>query len=156
MRVGYQFHGYGGQMRVSRKSLKAFKQQAREILNRNRGMSTRQRLQELALYLRGWIGYFALEQRKGLLEELDKWLRRRLRACIWKQWRLPRTRIRKLKQLGVRADEAYSHGNSRKGPWRMSKSLAISIAMPIQWLTDLGLFSLSKRWNELAPNRRNA
>lgn len=154
--LSYQFHGYGGQMRVSEKSLKKFKQRARELLNRNHGKSTRQRMQELTWYLRGWIGYFALEQRKSVFDNLDKWLRRRLRACIWKQWRLPRTRIRKLRQLGVRPDEAYSHGNSRKGPWRLAKSLAISMAMTIQWLTELGLFSLSKRWAELAPIRRTA
>ena len=154
--LGYQFHGYGGQIRVSPKNIKKFKQRSRELLNRNRGMSTRKRLYELTLYLRGWIGYFALDQRRSVFVTLDKWLRRRLRACIWKQWRLPRTRIRKLKQLGVRPDEAYSHGNSRKGPWRMAKSLAISMAMPIQWLHDLGLFSLSKRWSELAPVRRIA
>ncbi len=91
-----------------------------------------------------------------LLDDLDKWPRRRLRACIWKRWRLPRTRIRKLKQLGIRPEEAYSHGNSRKGPWRMAKSLAISMAMPNEWLDDLGPFSLSKRWTELAPLRRTA
>jgi RNA-directed DNA polymerase len=154
--LSYQFHGYSGQIRVSPKSLKEFKQRARELLNRNHGMSTRRRMQELTRYLRGWIGYFALEQRKSLFGTLDKWLRRRLRACIWKQWRLPSTRIRKLKQLGVPHEEAYSHGNSRKGPWRMSKSLAISMAMPIKWLTDQGLFNLSQRWSELAPVRRTA
>ncbi len=80
----------------------------------------------------------------------------RLRACIWKQWRLPRTRIRKLKQLGVNHEAAYNHGNSRKGPWRLAKSLAISLAMTVAWLKDLGLFSLSERWSELAPVRRTA
>lgn len=154
--LSYQFNGYGGQIRVSPKSLTKFKQRARVILNRNHGKSTRNRLQELTWYLRGWIGYFALEQRRSVFDNLDKWLRRRLRACIWKQWRLPRTRIRKLKQLGVRPEEAYSHGNSRKGPWRMAKSLAISMAMSNEWLDDLGLFSLSKRWTELAPLRRTA
>lgn len=154
--LSYQFHGYGGQIRVSPKSLTKFKQRAREILNRNHGKSTRDRLQELTEYLRGWIGYFALEQRQNLFDNLDKWLRRRLRACIWKQWRLPRTRIRKLKQLGVGPEEAYNHGNSRKGPWRLAKSLAISMAMTIAWLTDLGLLSLSKQWSELAPVRRTA
>ena len=138
--LGYQFHGYGGQIRVSPKNIKKFKQRSRELLNRNRGMSTRKRLYELTMYLRGWIGYFALDQRRSMFATLDKWLRRRLRACIWKHWRLPRTRIRKLRQLGVRPDEAYSHGNSRKGPWRLAKSLAISMAMTTQWLTDQGLF----------------
>ncbi len=134
--------------------MKKFKERARELLNRNHGKSTHQRLQELTQYLRGWINYFAQEQRKSVFTELDKWLRRRLRACLWKQWRLPRTRIQKLKQLGVAPEEAYSHGNSRKGPWRLAKSLAVSMAMPVSWLTDLGLFNLSNRWSELAPVRR--
>lgn len=154
--LGYQFHGYGGQIRVSPKNIKKFKQRSRELLNRNRGISTRKRLYELTMYLRGWIGYFALDQRRSMFATLDKWLRRRLRACIWKQWRLPSTRIQKLKQLGVRHEEAYSHGNSRKGPWRLANSLAISMAMTTQWLTDQGLLNLADRWNELAPLRRNA
>ncbi len=154
--VGYQFHGFGGQLRVSEKSLKKFKQRARELLNRNHGKSTGQRMRELSQYLSGWIVYFAHEQRKSVFSNLDKWLRRRLRACIWKQWRLPRTRIQKLKHVGVAQEEAYSHGNSRKGPWRLAKSLALSMAMTVTWLTDLGLFNLSKRWSELAHVRRTA
>ena len=63
--LGYQFHGYGGQIRVSPKNIKRFKQRSRELLNRNRGMSTRKRLYELTMYLRGWIGYFALDQRRS-------------------------------------------------------------------------------------------
>ena len=153
---GYQFHGYGGQIRVSPKNIIKFKKRARELLNRNRGVSTRKRLYDLKLYLRGWIGYFALDQRRSMFGTLDKWLRRRLRACIWKQWRLPRTRIQKLKQLGAGPDEANSHGNSRKGPWRMSKTLAISMAMTTQWLKDQGLLNLADLWSELAPSRRNA
>jgi RNA-directed DNA polymerase len=137
-------------------SIKKFKERSRELLNRNTGISTRDRLCELTRYLRGWIRYFALEQRKSVFEELDKWLRRRLRACIWKQWRLPSTRIRKLKSLQVRSEEATSHGNSRKGPWRMSKTLAIQMAMPTHWLTALGLFSLSTAWKELASVIRTA
>lgn len=152
----YRFDGYSGYIEVSPKSLLRFKKRCREILNRNHGKSTRQRLRELRLYPRGWVNYFALEESKSLFEELDKWLRRRTRACIWKQWRLPSTRIRNLKQLGVRPEEAISHGNSRKGPWRMSRSLAISMAMTTQWLTEIGLFSLSKAWKELASKRRTA
>ncbi len=64
--LSYQFHGFGGQIRVSEKSLKKFKERARELLNRNHGKSTHQRLQELTQYLRGWINYFAQEQRKSV------------------------------------------------------------------------------------------
>ena len=149
-------HGYGGQIRVSEKSVKKFKERSREILNRNRGISMTQRLKELRQYLQGWMGYFAIEQRKSLSRDLDKWLRRRLRACYWKQWRKPIARVRKLRQLGVGDEESYSHGNSRKGPWRMSKTLAVHTALTTQWLTDHGLFSLEDQWNKLAPRRRIA
>jgi RNA-directed DNA polymerase len=154
--VGFQFHGYGGQIRVTPKNMKKFKQRSRALLNRNQGKSTRHRLLELNRYLRGWIGYFALDQRQSEFGKLDKWLRRRLRACIWKQWRNPRTRVQKLKQLGVREHEAYCHGFSRKGPWRMSKTIGLSMALPTQWLTELGLLSLSDLWSLLAPLRRTA
>ena len=116
----------------------------------------RSRLNELRLYLRGWIDYFILEQRKSLARELDKWLRRRVRACYWKTWRLPRTRVRKLKSFGVPHDEAMSYGNSRKGPWRMSMVSAVQRSLSNDWLASQGLFSLEERWSELAPKRRTA
>ena len=90
--LGYQFHGYGGQIRVSPKSVKKFKQRSKEILTRNRGVAMRKRFSELRQYLRGWIDYFVLEQRRTLTLAMDKWLRRRVRACYWSNWRLPRTR----------------------------------------------------------------
>ena len=111
------------------------------------------RLKELAQYIRGWTAYFCLEQRKTLFHELDKWLRRRIRACYWKWWRLPKTKIRKLLQLGIRPDEAISHGCSRKGPWRMSGSRAIQMGMSVEWLTERGLLSLGDLWTRFAPKR---
>jgi len=154
--VGYAFHGYGGQIRVSSKTLSKFKARAREILNRNRGISMASRMSELRAYLRGWIDYFILEQRKSLTRELDKWLRRRVRACYWKTWRLPRTRVRKLKSFGIPHDEAMSYGNSRKGHWRMSMVSAVQRSLSNEWLAEQGVFSLEARWMELAPKRRTA
>ncbi|MFO0381379.1 MAG: reverse transcriptase domain-containing protein, partial [Pirellula sp.] len=81
--LSYRFDGYSGYIEVSPKSLLAFKKRCREILNRNHGKSTTQRLGELKRYLRGWVNYFALEERQSFFGRLDKWLRRRLRACIW-------------------------------------------------------------------------
>ena len=107
----------------------------------------------LRRYLRGWIDYFVLEQRKSVTSNLDKWIRRRVRACVWKNWRLPRTKVSRLKQLGVKHEDALRHGNSRKGAWRMSQTLAVQMAMTKQWLADQGLFSLLERWSEFAPKR---
>jgi RNA-directed DNA polymerase len=154
--LGYQFHGYSGQIRVSPKKLAKFNDRVHEILNRNRGMSMTNRLAELRLYLRGWIGYFALEQRKTIFVDLDKRIRRLLRACFWKSWRLPRTRISKLIALGISKAEAISFGNSRKGYMRMSLTSALQRGLSNAYLANLGVFNLSDRWSALAPLRRTA
>jgi len=154
--LGYQFHGYGGQIRVSPKSIKKFKQRSKEILRRNRGISMRQRYLELRLYLRGWIDYFVLEQRKSTTHALDKWLRRRVRACYWSNWRLPRTRLKKLKALGVPYEEAYPFAHSGKGPWRLSMTSGVQRALSNKWLRTQGMFTLEERWSKLAPKRRTA
>jgi len=151
--LGYQFHGFGGQIRVSAANQAKFKRRVQEITRRNRGVAMSGRLTELGRYVRGWIGYFGLEHRKTMFRQLDKWLRRRIRACYWKSWRLAKTRLRKLRELGISRDEALNHSYSRKGPWRMSASRAIQMAMPIEWLTARGLLSLEDLWNQFAPKR---
>ncbi len=83
-------------------------------------------------------------------------LGRRVRMCFWKQWRLPRTRIRKLKQLGVPHEVAVPHGTSRKAYWRLAKTLGGHMGMTKQWLLDQGLVFLRYLWSELAPLRRTA
>ena len=151
--LGYQFHGFGGQIRVSEKNVLKFHRRAKEITRRNRGVSMSSRLGELGQYVRGWTAYFCLEQRKTLFRELDKWLRRRIRACYWKWWKNPRTRVRNLLSLGVPRHEAVTHGSSRKGPWRMSGSQAVHMAMCNDWLADRGLVSLEALWIRFAPKR---
>ena len=154
--LGYVFHGYGGQIRISEKNVRKFRQRAREITRRTGGITLQHRLFVLRRYARGWIDYFVLEQRKSVTRELDKWLRRRIRACCWKTWRLPRTRVRKLKQLGIEHEDALGFGCSRKGPWRLALTSGLQRGMSNEWLAEQGLFSLSERWSELAPKRRTA
>lgn len=154
--LGYQFHGFGGQIRVSPKNAKKFKNRCKDILRRNRGLSMRKRLAELRLYLRGWVNYFVLDQRRTFMVSLDKWLRRRVRTCFWSNWRLPRTRLRKLMALGVAHEEAYPFAHSGKGPWRLSITSGVHKAMSNGWLSGQGLFNLEERWKELAPKRRTA
>ncbi|MFY9253837.1 MAG: group II intron maturase-specific domain-containing protein [Fuerstiella sp.] len=151
--LGCQFHGFGGQIRVSAANQAKFKRRVQEITRRNRGVPMSGRLTELGRYVRGWMGYFGLEHRKTMFRQLDKWLRRRIRACYWKSWRLAKTRLRKLRELGISRDEALNHSYSRKGPWRISASRAIQMALPIEWLTARGLLSLEDLWNQFAPNR---
>jgi len=154
--LGFIFRGYGGQIRVSPKKIKKFKDRVREITRRNRGVSMRTRLVELRRYLQGWVGYFRLVPLKSFYEDLDKWIRRRLRACFWRQWRHPRTRVRNLLKLGVPEHEAFTHGSSSKGPWVMSSSKAVHMALSLDYLKQLGVVSLLDIWTKLAPKRRTA
>jgi RNA-directed DNA polymerase len=97
-----------------------------------------------------------LDQVKTTFSKLDKWLRRRVRACYWKQWRKSVTRIRKLMSYGLSYREARMFGCSGKGPWRLAKTSGVQRALSIQTLTEEGLLSLEKRWHELASLRRTA
>ena len=112
--LGFAFEGYGGQIRVSPKNSKKFKDRVREITRRNRGVSMSHRFTELRRYFQGWVGYFCLVPIKTYFVGLDKWVRRRIRSCYWKQWRRVRTRIQNLLKLGIRKDEAVTHGISSK------------------------------------------
>jgi RNA-directed DNA polymerase len=154
--LGFKFVGRRGEIRVTAKNLAKFKQKVRMITGRSRGISMSRLLGELRSYLRGWIGYFGLAATKGVFASLDEWIRRRVRMCFWKQWRLPRTKIRKLKQLGVPHELAVNHGTSRKGYWRLAKTLGGQMGMTKKWLLDQGLVFLRYLWSELAPLRRIA
>jgi len=154
--LGFQFVGYGGQIRVSPKNLRKFKDRVREITRRKRGVSIRQRFQELRRYFQGWVGYFRTVPIKSFFSELDKWVRRRVRSCYWKQWQRPRTRIANLRKLGIREHEAVTHGISSKGPWVMSSSQAVHQALSVDYLMESGLASLSEIWHKLAARKRTA
>jgi RNA-directed DNA polymerase len=144
------------EVRITEKNLQKFKRRVREITGRSRGISMERRLGELRRYLRGWMGYFALADTKTIFSRLDEWIRRRVRMCYWKQWKRPRTRIRKLLELGVRREVAITHGVSRKGYWRLAKTLATNSGMTKRWLLDQGLVFVRYLWSELAPLRRTA
>jgi len=154
--VGYIFKGYGGQARISPKNIKKFKDRVRESTRRKRGVSIRRRCQELRQYFRGWVGYFCLVPHRSFFGKLDKWVRRRLRACYWKQWRNPRTRITKLKKLGIPTREAVTHGISNKGPWTLSRTEAMHFAITQDYLRTQGLVSLEDLWHKFAPKWRTA
>ena len=154
--LGFKFVGRRGEIRVTAKNLAKLKEKVRSITGRSRGISMQRMIGELRQYLRGWMGYFALAATKGIFASLDEWIRRRVRMCFWKQWRLPRTRIRKLKQLGVPHEVAVPHGTSRKAYWRLAKTLGGHMGMTREWLLNQGLVFLRYLWSELAPLRRTA
>jgi len=128
------------------KSLRNFKHRLREITGRSWGVSWAYRYQQLRRYITGWMNYFALSELYSPLPGLDEWLRRRLRMCYLKQWRRPRTRIRKLIGLGVSVDIAIRIGMSSKGYYRLAKTMGVQLGINNQWLENQGLVSIRQQW----------
>src|SRR5690625_1223650 len=109
-------------VRIPKESISRMKRKVREITARKVSISMEYRIKILNRYLVGWCGYFALADTHSIFKNLDSWIRRRLRMCLWKAWKLPRTKARKLKALGVPSHKAYEWSNTRKSYWRISKS----------------------------------
>jgi len=154
--LGFVFRGVTGTIHVSEKNVQKCKRRIRELTGRSRGISMTQRLGELRRYLQGWAGYFALAKQMRLFENLDQWIRRRLRMCFWKRWRFVRTRVQNLLALGVPRRQAFRHAKSRHGPWHMAQTIASGVGMTNAWLQDQGLVSLKSLWVKRAPLRRTA
>ena len=104
------------------------------------------RLEKLAQYIRGWINYFGISEYYTPIDGIDGWIRRRIRMCYWKRWRHVRTRIRNLLKLNTRLEDAKSVAMSRKGYWRLSRTLATHTGMTNQWLKNQGLISVKELW----------
>ena len=98
-------------------------------------------MKELSRYLLGWRGYFCFCQTPSVLRALEQWIRRRLRAIVWKQWKRGRTRYAELRRRGVGRDLAAQAAGSPHGPWRLSNSPALTIALSNFSLASLGIVS---------------
>jgi RNA-directed DNA polymerase len=123
--------------RIAAKALARFKQKTRELTGRRRGISMERMTKELASYLRGWKSYFGFCETPSVLERLDRWIRRRLRSVIWKQWK--HRRHARLRQRGVWGQLAINTAASGHGPWRIANSPAMNIAFPNAYFDALGL-----------------
>ena len=125
--------------RVAPKAIERFKTKVLEVTRRTRGVSTERMITELSTYLKGWRGYFSFCETPSVLESLDQWVRRRLRSVYWKQWKRSRKRFAELTKRGVGRELAVQTVGSCHGPWRLSNSPALSIALPISYFDALGL-----------------
>jgi len=142
--LGFSFTGgKDPRRRIAPQALARFKAKARELTRRTRGRSLEQIVKELAVYLIGWRGYFGFCQTPSVLHSLDAWLRRRLRAIAWKQWKRGRRRFAELQRRGVGRDLAAQTAGSPHGPWRLSHSPALSVAMSNAYFRLLGLPSVA-------------
>jgi RNA-directed DNA polymerase len=128
---------------VSSKSIKEFKRHVRELTGRCRGRSVDQIIGELSTYLRGWLSYYGRCGFRTQFKDLDAWIRRRLRALYWKQWKTPKRRLKELLARGVNYELARNTSGSGKGPWAMSRTKALSYAFPNAYFRASGLFFLN-------------
>ncbi len=126
--LGFSFYRgkEGIRIRVHKKSIERVKEKIRQITSRSNGMSMDARLLKLKQLIKGWVNYFRIADMKSLARTLDEWTRRRLRMCIWKQWKKVRTRSQNLMKLGLDRQKAWEFANTRKGYWRTAKSPILS------------------------------
>jgi group II intron reverse transcriptase/maturase len=129
-------------LKVASASIKRAKAHIREIMRRGRGRSLTRVIGELTPYLRGWVNYFRLSIVKRGFEELDEWLRRKLRCILWRQWKKPCTRARKLMERGIEKARAFTSAYNGRGPWWNAGASHMNLAIPVKWLTQQGLVSL--------------
>ena len=129
-------------LKVSPNSLKRAKARIRETMRKGRGRSVVKVIEELTPYLRGRINYYRLSQVKVVFEELDEWIRRKLRCILWRQWKKPRTRAKRLTQRGIEKIRASASAYNGRGPWWNAGASHMNEAYPIKWFSQQGLTSL--------------
>src|SRR3954449_6111452 len=127
---------------IAPKALDRFKQRIREITRRAKGVSIETTIEELAPYLRGWRNYFGFCETPEVLVSLTRWVRLRLRAALWRQWKTPRRRRAALLELGVRPRLASNTAGSGLGPWYLARAKALSVGLSNAYFESLGLPSL--------------
>lgn len=149
--LGYTFYNHKGlRFRVHPKSVEKMKKKLRELTNRNNAWSNEFRILKLQQFIRGWVNYFKLADMKSLLQETDEWLRHRIRAIYWKQWKRVRTRIRKLRNLNLPEWVVFEIANCRKGIWR--SALVLNQALTNKEIASLGYMSLTGYYLQVCEN----
>jgi RNA-directed DNA polymerase len=129
-------------LRIAEASVQRLRQRIRDQMRRGRGRSLVHTIEDLNPLLRGWLGYFQHAPGLRAIETLDEWLRRRLRCLLWRQWKRPATRARKLRQLGLDPDRAWRSAANGRGPWWNAGARHLSRALPVAYFTQRGLVSL--------------
>jgi RNA-directed DNA polymerase len=140
--------------RIAPQALERFKRRVGVLTSRTRGVSLARMVEELSTYLRGWRSYFGFGQTQRVLRDLDRWLRRRLRAVLWKQWKCGPTRFAELRKRDIGHDLAAKTAGSAHGPWRLANSQALAYALPNAYFDSLGLPRLFVTDRLNPPNRR--
>jgi RNA-directed DNA polymerase len=148
--LGYSVtHHRKPKLRVAPESKKRMKGNLRQRLRQGRGQRLTTVIEAILPLQRGWISYFRLAGVASTFEELDKWLRRRLRCILWRQWKTPKTRARQLIRLGLEKERAHKSANNGRGPWWNAGASHMHQGVPNRLLQKLGLLSLLQEYRRL-------
>lgn len=141
--------GKGVYIRTHPQSLAKAKKKLKELTSRSQGKNVRQVMEDVKVYIRGWIGYFYVADMKRILLSWNEWLRRRFRMYIWKQWKKPKTKVQNLRKLGVPEKQAYQWGNTRLGFWRVAGSPVLSCSITNEKLARAGYYDFPAQYERL-------
>jgi RNA-directed DNA polymerase len=155
--LGFSFlAGKQIRIRLAPESVKRFKEKLRELTRRNRSQELKERIERINSYVGGWMGYYALAETPSVMKALSQWLRRRLRACVWKQWKRVRTRYHKLRGLGLPENVVGYMANTRKGPWRIAGSPPLQQGLDNAYWRAQRLIDLQERYDSIRNTWRTA
>lgn len=136
-------------LRISPQSVKRLKAKLKPILRSGRGRNIRRVVEELGRVTRGWVAYYRMVEVKASFEELDGWIRRKLRCILWRQWKRPHTRFKKLRRLGLDEARAKASAGNGLGPWWNAGASHMNEAIPTSKLRNWGLTSLLEEYRRL-------
>jgi len=129
---------------IAPKPLEKFKLRIRELTRASRGVNFDRRIPEIRRYLVGWVAYFGFCETPKVLQRLAGWIRRRLRCLLWRQWKTQKNRFAELRRRGVNLKWARNTAASNRGPWHLSATKALTVALPNVFFSSLGLSSLEQ------------
>ncbi len=145
-------NGSGIYIRVHPKSCKKFKSKLKDLTSRRSVQNIKASLVRIKVYARGWLNYYGSASMKNNIEDINKWLYHRIRMCIWKQWKKSKTKVRNLIKMGVPEDLAYQAGNSRRGHWFTTHTLAVNMTMTKERLINSGFYDLATAYQSVYVN----
>jgi len=129
-------------LRVAKQSVKRLKQKVRDICRRGRGRNIIKVIEELSIVFKGWVLYFKLAEVKNVFDELDQWIRRKLRCIKWRQWKRPYTRAKNLMRRGLDEARAWKSATNGRGPWWNAGASHMNLAFRKSDFDRMGLVSL--------------
>ena len=145
-------NGSGIYVRVHPKSWKKFKSRLKELSSRKRCQSIKPSLEKIKVYARGWLNYYGIASMKSNIDDINGWLYHRIRMCIWKQWKKPRTKYKNLVKLGIPEHYVATIANSRRKYWYISNNKAVIWALNKERLINSGFYDVATAYQSVHVN----